>query len=194
MSLSSPDFVKRLKDHDHDAIELLVISYNEALFKGALKMGLAADQAEEVVQATWSTFFTNVDNFKGESHVRSYLFGIMYNKTKETWRCNKKYTEDFKEYAIEALFSERGGFIQSPKDPSDWVNSTQVTGIIRDCLERLPENQRLAFNLKEIQGESTEEICKIMGITSTYLGVLIYRAKNNLRLHLEKQLSKGDDL
>ena len=39
------------------------------------------------------------------------------------------------------------------------------------------------------QGEKTEDICNILEVSSTNLGVLIYRAKNNLRIALTNRLS-----
>lgn len=159
------------------------------MIKGALKQGLSFDQAEEVVQSTWSTFFEKSENFEGRSHIRTYLFGIMYNKVKETWRSNKKYTHDYDDSQIEKVFNENGAFKEIPKEPDQWLESKDFHSILQKELEKLPENQRMAFTLKEIQGEDTETICKIMGISSTNLGVLIYRAKNNLRLSLEKELN-----
>ena len=159
------------------------------MVKGALKQGLSFDQAEEVVQNTWATFFEKTENFEGRSHIRTYLFGIMYNKVKETWRSNKKYTHDFDDSKIERLFSEEGSFKQIPKEPDHWLESRDFNNILQSELDKLPENQKMAFYLKEIQGEDTQNICKIMGISSTNLGVLIYRAKNNLRLALEKELN-----
>lgn len=194
MNFNSIEFIKKLKQKDSEALSLIINSYTEALFKGALKQGLAEDQAEEVVQETWSTFINSVENFQQKSHIRTYLFGILFNKTKEIWRNNKKYTEHYEEYDLEALFSEGGAFIQSPQAPDAWTHSRQIAEILKIEIDKLPENQKMAFLLKEVQGESTKEICNIMGISSTNLGVLIYRAKNNLRLQLEKKLSTEEDL
>ena len=65
MNLSGPEFKNKLKEKDSETISFLIESYHEALIKGALKQNLSFDQAEEVVQATWSTFFENSDNFEG---------------------------------------------------------------------------------------------------------------------------------
>ncbi len=43
----------------------------------------------------------------------------------------------------------------------------------------------MAFVLREVEGLSTEEICKILEVSRTNLGVLIYRARNRLRECLE---------
>lgn len=191
MNLSSPDFLTKLKARERDTVSFLFNQYHETLFKGAMKQGLSVDQAETVVADTWSTFFEKIENFKGNSHIRTYLFGIMYNKTKELWRSNKKYTQEYQEYEIDNMFLEDGSHKGIPQDPSKWVQSNQSIELIHTELLKLPENQRLAFTLKEIDGESTEDICKIMDVSSTNLGVLIYRAKNNLRLALEEYYKDG---
>lgn len=190
MNFSSPEFLENLRKRDHEAFDLLISEYQMPLYKAAIKLKLNFDQAEEVVQQTWATFFESVENFQGRSHIRTYLFGILYNKVKELWRSNKKYTTEFEDFELEKIFNEAGGHINQPKSPDAWVENQQLGALIDECLESLPENQRLAFVLKEVQGESTEEICNIMGISVTNLGVLIYRAKNKLRLQLEKKLEK----
>ena len=190
MNLSSPEFINRLKEKDHEAITYIVNEYHDVLFKGALKQGLGTDQAEEVVQATWSTFFEKVTNFEGRSHIRTYIFGIMYNKIKELWRSNKKYTHDYSDEHIEKLFSEGGSFVESPKDPINWVQSNEFINILGQELKKLPDNQRLAFVMKEVEGQSSEEICNVLNITNTNLGVLIYRAKHNIRQRLAKRFEQ----
>lgn len=189
VNFSSEDFLKQIRDREHTAISLLVSTYNEALIKGALKQKLSFDQAQEVVQATWVTFFINVENFEARSHIRTYLFGILYNKIKEIWRSNKKYTEDHSDEYIESLFNKDGSYREAPQDPENWVQNNEFIELLDKILETLPEKQKLAFRLKEIDGESSQEICKILDISITNLGVLLYRAKNNIRKKLELQMS-----
>lgn len=189
MNLSSSDFILKLKQRDHKSLTILIETYHQALFLGALKQKLATDQAEEVVQATWTTFFQNVENFQGRSHIRTYLFGIMYNKIKELWRSNKKYTQD-DSTTLESIFNEEGSYLSPPLSPDAWSESKEFITILMEELDKLPEAQRMAFYLKEIQGEETKEICNILDISSTNLGVLIYRAKNQLRVKIEGRLNK----
>lgn len=188
MNFSSAEFIAKLKERDHEAMTALINEYHDALYHGALKNNLGMDQAEEVVQGTWTTFFEKVENFQGRSHIRTYLFGILYNKIKETWRSNKKYTHDFED-SMDQIFDEHGQYKSPPLDPSTWSENQEFNKILMEELEKLPENQRLAFYLKEVQGENTQDICKILDVSSTNLGVLIYRAKNSLRKKLEKRLN-----
>lgn len=192
-NFSSQEFILKLKNKDHSSIEQLINAYHETLFRAALNQGLGSDQAEEVVQACWITFFDKVSSFEGRSHIRTYIFGILYNKIKELWRSNKKYTHDYDDSALDHLFNENGGFSQSPQDPSAWIENKEIGNIILEELNRLPENQRLAFTLKFIEGEKSQNICNILGVSVTNLGVLIYRAKNMLRIKIEKRLAGSED-
>jgi RNA polymerase sigma-70 factor (ECF subfamily) len=189
MNLSSPEFLAKLKAKEHSAVSHLVELYHEILFKGAIKQGLAPDQAEVVVQNTWGSFFEGIERFEGRSHIRTYLFGIMYNKAKETFRDNKKYTADYDESALDNLFSENGQY-KDPITPHKWLDNRETGTILQEEISKLPENQRAAFILKEIEGEPSSEICKILNISNTNLGVLIYRAKNNLRVALNNRFDK----
>lgn len=186
MNLNSSDFISKIKLRDHDAVTILITKYNEVLIKGALKQGLAFDQADEVVQETWSTFFEKVENFEGRSHIRTYLFGILYNKIKELWRSNKKYTQD-DDATLEKSFNEFGHYLVSPLNPQLFLESSEFMSILQQELDNLPINQKMAFNLKEIEQFSTDEICKILEISVTNLGVLLFRAKANLRKRIENR-------
>ena len=73
LNFSSNEFIQLLKEKNHDAFTSLIDAYHDALFYGALKSNLSEDQAEEVVQSTWVTFFEKAENFEGRSHIRTYL-------------------------------------------------------------------------------------------------------------------------
>lgn len=60
--------------------------------------------------------------------------------------------------------------------------------MIQDCIERLPVNQRAAFCYREVEDLEMPEICKILEVTNTNLGVLLFRAKNRLRECIERKV------
>ncbi len=64
-------------------------------------------------------------------------------------------------------------------------------GGIEECLEGLPTKQRMAFILREVQELESKEVCKILEVTVTNLGVLLYRARNRLRECLEAKGVRG---
>ena len=86
---------------------------------------------------------------------------------------------------FESRFSETGSWSQPPRGPDDQLFAKEARQEIGDCLEAAPDNQRLAFLFREVEGLSTGEICKILGVSSTNLGVMLYRVRNRLRDCLE---------
>ncbi len=65
------------------------------------------------------------------------------------------------------------------------IYSAEVRQGIDSCLDLVPTNQRMAFVLREFEELETEEICKILDVTRTNLGVLLHRVRNRWRECLE---------
>ena len=183
---STSEFVTKLIAQDHEAIEQVVRAYTEHLFKGSLGLGFSEIEASELVQNVWGTFFDVLPNFKAKSHIRTFLFGILYNKAKELKREYAKISQhDPIDDIIENHFDENGGWRNHIVDPERFMVATQTMDIIEKCLEGLPITQKMAFCLKEIDDHGTSDICNILDVTTTNLGVLLYRAKNRLRECIE---------
>ncbi len=182
-------FVTKVLEHDKEAQEQLVSAYTTHLFRASLGLGFSPEDADELVQKTWLTFFESLQRFERKSHVRTYLFGILYMTAKNLKRANQK---QFKMELIDTLidkdFDPAGEWVQKPVEPYKFAERLQDAKNIKDCLDDIPLNYRMAFTLKEVEECSTSEICKILEVTDTNLGVLLYRAKNKLRKCLESKL------
>ncbi len=83
--------------------------------------------------------------------------------------------------------STSGRWRQPPLDIEDQVFGHEAREMIRECLEAIPRTQRIAFYLREIDEMKTTEICKKLAISTTNLGILLFRARNRLRECLEKK-------
>lgn len=178
--------VDKIKTLDRETLHQLVRDYTAQLRRAGLGMGLSSEQADELVQNTWTTFFEVAERFEGRSKIRTFLFGIMYNKARELRRDMKKHGhEGWDEF--ESRFDERGHWVKRPEAPEVFAQRSQDMKHLEECLEQLPSQQRAAFSLKEIQEMTTEEISEVMGVSANNLGVLTYRAKANLRECLEKK-------
>ena len=65
------------------------------------------------------------------------------------------------------------------------LDDEEIRQDISECLDAAPTRQSMAFVLREIEGFSTEEICNILEVTRTNLGVMLHRIRNRLRECLE---------
>ena len=79
-----------LRDRDHQFVTQLVDQYNDVLLKAARTHKISVDTAEELVQDTWSDFYSQIERFEGRSHIRTYLIGILYNKIRAHLRQSSK--------------------------------------------------------------------------------------------------------
>lgn len=188
MSKNEKELIQKLKNKDETSLEQVVRKYTGHLFKASLGLGFNDNDADDITQSVWLTFFDVIHQFEGRSSLRTFLFGILYNKASEFRKQSRRHdlTENIEE-VIDSHFDSKGLWIasHSPINPEKFLESTQTLSIISHCIELLPLNQKMAFILKEIEEELTEEICHILKITTTNLGVLLFRSRNQLRECIE---------
>ena len=190
IKIDDPGFAERIRAGDPSAIETVVHTYLPQILRAARGAGLDPDRAEEVTHATFATFIERASQFEGRSRVRTWLFGILYRKIAEARRGlqREQRTDDIEE-VLERRFKPDGTWAHPPQPMK--LYGDEVKKFIEDCLEILPTAQRMAFVLREVQELTTEEICKILDVTSTNLGVLLHRGRNRLRECLENKGVRG---
>lgn len=183
---TDPQFLDRLRARDEEALSEVVRAYTLHLVRAGLGAGLNEEEAEETAQETFVAFVHSVERFEGRSHVRTWLFGILYNKISEARRRFRRDESHAPiDDVIESRFDTDGKWVRPPRAVDALVEDRETGESIEKCLETLPDKQRDAFLLKEVEGLETAELCNVLEITVTNLGVILYRARNRLRECLE---------
>ncbi len=192
MTVDDPDFPTRIREGDPEAIQIVVRMYLQQVLRAARAAGLEPQHAEDVTQATFTTLIETASRFEGRSHVRTWLFGILYKKVAEARRAVGRISQmDQIDAVVEPRFKPGGSWMQPPRPADGKVWDAQVREGIEACLDEVPSQQRMAFILREVEGLATPEICKILEVTRTNLGVLLYRVRNRLRECLEAKGIRG---
>ena len=181
-SLDDPALAARLRAGEPAALELVVQAYLPQILRAARGAGLDPSQAEDVTQATFTTFIETASRFEGRSHVRTWLFGILYRKVSEHRRGTARDREmDVLDDVMEHRFDVDGSWSRPQPTADTRVYAREIKAHLATCLDALNPAQRHAFLLREVQEFTTSEICKILDVTTTHLGVMLYRARNRLR-------------
>ena len=184
--VDDPDFAARIRVRDAQALEEVVRRYLPQILRAARGAGFALQLAEDVAQDTFATFIETAPRFEGRSHVRTWLFGILYKKIAAARRSLGRDNEmDEIGEVFEQRFDDAGNWTRPPRPVDAELYDAEVREGIDGCLDGVPTNQRMAFVLREIEGMDTPEICKILEVTGTNLGVLLHRVRNRLRECLE---------
>ncbi len=192
MTVDHPEFVVKIRARDPEAIQIVVHKYLRQILRTAHGAGLDPQHAEDVTQATFATFIERAEQFEGRSQVRTWLFGILYKKIAAARReLQREVQMDEIDEVVEQRFNPDGSWVRPPQPVDEQLYGGEVSKLIEDCLEVVPTQQRMAFILREVEGLGSNEICKILGVTRTNLGVLLYRVRNRLRECLETKGVKG---
>ena len=177
--------------------ESWVEQYGDDLFGFAAARLPDRATAQDLVQ---ETFLAGVKSkgFAGRSSERSWLFGILRNKLADYYRLQNR--EEAITDTEPPLPEERGAFATGGFGKDGWVMrlapktwetpdgiliSKEFQDVLRSCLSRLPEKVAQVFRLREIDGVSSEEICKDLGVSANNLWVMLHRARMGLRRCLE---------
>ena len=147
-----------------------------------------AHAAEDAVQETLLAALAGEAGFAGRSNLRTWLTGILKHKIVDTIRRDGRESPLASEDEFEALFDERGHWIEMPlawPDPDASLTQKQFFAALEECLAKLPAKTSQAFMMREHMGFETGDICKELAITPTHCWVLLHRARLALRLCLE---------
>ncbi len=188
----SPDRTAGIRERDPATIEAVVRECLPGLLRTAIAAGLPDDRAEDAVQASLVVFVQRAPDFDGRARAATWLHGILVRKISEERRGLRREND---QESIEGLFESRfdadGSWVRPPKGPDEALARGELRRELGACLEALPERQRVAFSLREVEGFTTDEVCNILDVSANNLGVLLFRARNGLRECLETKGFEG---
>ncbi|NNG01112.1 MAG: sigma-70 family RNA polymerase sigma factor [Desulfobacteraceae bacterium] len=173
--------------------EAWVDAYGDALFRFAVCRVDDSGIAEDLVQDTFLAAVKSRDHFQGQSSEKTWLFAILKHKVIDFYRKRKssgsgaEMIHDADEMV--SVFDAGGGWYQKPThwrtDPEKSFETKEFIDHFYDCLADLPKRNADAFVFREIDGMSTDEICRKLDISENNCWVILYRARVLLRRCLE---------
>ena len=147
------------------------------------------DLAEEAVQETLLAALESGDRFGGRAKLRTWLTGILLHKIHDEFRRGARSGphlraaddgNDGRPPAEEGIESPEGG-------PDHAVHCRQLRAAIDRALAALPPRQKEAFLLKEVSGLETEQLQRLLGVSTGNVWVLLHRARAHLQAALARE-------
>lgn len=168
--------------------------YGDALFRFARARVKDRAVAEDLVQETFLAAVQSKARYRGQSSEKTWLFGILKHKIIDHYRSTKNIVNvrDFIENPdrVDAFFNAKGGWQIRPAhwrvNPGKAHETKEFLDYFYRCLSGLPRRTADVFVRREIDGLSTEEICRRFDITENNCWVILYRARMLLRKCLER--------
>jgi len=175
-------------------------AYRGYLLKFALLQLRDPHLAEDAVQETLLAALTAREGFAGKSSVKTWLTGILKHKIVDQQRRQARETPvaDLLRGEVEretdefdVLFRQRDDHWdtapQAWGDPEQALEDKRFWQAFELCAQTMSAAVARVFMMRELQGLSTEDICKELDITPTNCWVMLHRARMAFRLCLEQR-------
>jgi len=167
--------------------------YGDYLFRYAMLRLRDRAAADDLVQETFLAALKDRGSFSGGSSEATWLVGILKHKIADHYRHQAREAPledgDLREHSDPSSFDGTGHWTSGPTDwggnPADLYREKRFLDQFTKCLSGLSPNHANAFTLREIDGEDTGTICKVLNVTETNLWVILHRARMQLRGCLE---------
>ncbi len=173
-------------------------THGDVLYAYAMSRLRNQDAAEEAVQETFLGALRNQGTHTGQSSEGAWLMGILKKKVVDRIRANSKRAASLEseDQVVSRLFDENGNWSDAARKADslklDSIEQGEFREIFELCLQGLPESQAAVFVLKEVHQDSSENVCKELGISSTNLWVLMHRARLRLAECIKTRWAMGD--
>ena len=179
----TPDAVGSAHSHERRRLESWVDDHGDALFRFALTKVDDLHVVEDLLQETYLAALRSFAKFRGDASVRSWLIAILRLKIADHYRrLNRSKEMDRLDEAAAADRPIGEGRIppwrvarQSPMEREEFWE------IFRACLDKLPERLGSAYLMRELDGQSVNQVCDTLEIDPKHLAVRLFRARGLLR-------------
>jgi len=179
---------------DHQAVETLFRRYQRPLFQTALRVLGNTEDAEDALQDGLLSAYRNLKRFEGRSQFSTWLTRIVINAAlmrRRSAKARPAVSLDEPPREDELPAAER--FADDGLTPEQVFENTEIREMLSENLDQLSPLLRTAFVLREVQGYSTGEAAKKLGVTENTLKARLWRARHQLAERLGRRLRRMRD-
>ena len=171
--------VERARTGDSRAFDDLARREERALYRHAARIVGPGADAEDVVQDAFLSAWRSIRSFEGTSF-RAWLFRIVTNRALDRVRSRKRRPELPLEPADddEVIWAEPAS---SGPELADLAASREALLLVEEALKSVPEEQRAALLLRDVEGFAYDEIALMTGVEIGTVKSRIHRARVAVR-------------
>ena len=194
--MTEQDLISRLIDGDEKAYREVVTDYHSSmLYVARAIVGTAI--ADEIVQEAWISVIKALPKFEGRSSLKTWILRIVSNNAKSRLRKESRHFSAGDAADLEVIgmpqerFSDDGHWAVPPsrwniESPDQLLTSEELQTCMREAIDKLPLIQQTILSLRDMDGMSMQEICKILEISDSNSRVLLHRARIKVFQAIEK--------
>ena len=163
-----------------EAFACIVKEYSKQLYWQIRRLVLSHDDANDILQNTFVKAWTNIDYFRGDAKLSTWLYRIAFNEC---------LTFLNKQHANSPLSIDDADAEMINKLEGDvYFDGDRTLLLFQKAIQSLPEKQRIIFNLKYFQEMKYEEISEILGTSTGGLKASYHHAVKKIEAFLKEHL------
>lgn len=171
------ELIEQSKRGSREAQYRLYGQYSRAMFNICLRMMNSQEEAEDMLQESFSEAFRKLGSFRYESTFGAWLKRIVVNKCINELKRRRARLE---------FFDDMTPFGETPDDKEDYSPGLSVEQI-KKAMDKLPKGSRMIFSLYLLEGYDHQEISQILSISESNSKTQYMRAKQKIKEILKEQ-------
>jgi RNA polymerase sigma-70 factor (ECF subfamily) len=177
--------VARAQRGEAPAFAALVRRHSAASFRLAVRLTGSEADAEEAVQEAFLQMHRGLAGFRGDARVSTWLYRIVTNAALMQARRRSRRTESLEAYlpafGPDGLHAHLDASMVLPSLPDEDAARAELRDRALAVLAALPEGQRAAFVLRDLEGLSSDEVGEVLGLDAAAVRQRVHRARLVLR-------------
>ena len=187
---SDTEIIGKILSGQPELYEILIRRYNPYLYKVGRGYGFNHHDTEDIMQECYVNAYLNLDGFAERAAFKTWLVRIMLNqcyrtKNKSSYAREVLQDKDIAESSIPV-------FNSSPSNRKDTMINKELGHVLENALARIPEEYRMVFLLRELNGMSVAETSASLNISEANVKVRLNRSKKMLSREVEKMYRPED--
>jgi len=176
--LSDKELVHRFREgsRQNDAFSLIVRKYQERLYWHIRKIVISHDDTDDVLQNTFIKAFEALDRFREDASLFTWLYRIATNESLSHLKKKKK--------GHSISFGENLNNLENKLESDAYCSGDEIQMKLQKAIIRLPEKQRIVFNMKYFDELKYEEISEILKTSVGALKASFHHATKKLEQYL----------
>jgi RNA polymerase sigma-70 factor, ECF subfamily len=184
----------QVKDDVQGAFEVLVERYQHRLVGVLVHLIGRVDEAEDLAQEVFLRIYRARKGYRPRAKFSTWLFTIANNLALNHLRSkgrNPTVALGSEDTGSQAIRPSDAKVLSRDGTPSSQMRQVELSDVVREALEGLGEDQKVAVLLNKFEEMSYAEIAEVMGRSEAAVKSLLARARTNLREQLEPYLRTG---
>jgi len=178
--MDETDLIQAAKNGDVESFNQLVLAYQDTAYTVAYRIMGESEASADATQDAFISAFRKLHQFRGDNF-KAWMMRIVTNACYDELRRRKRRPTD----SIEEMHEVQpaaGAYLHSHQEnPEAYTQRSELTLAIQDCIDALPDDQRVITVLADVEEYAYQEIVDITGLALGTVKSRLSRARGKLR-------------